>query len=231
MLPLQNIIKKTKKIREHFYFFKSTIYKNKMLSEEKLIKKLKRYSISAQQELYERYAVMFKKICLKYASQEADADDIMQDAFMKIFKKIETYNFEGSFEGWMKRIVINLALDNYKKKKKDILNFDDIQEYSIIDESKTSVELIDRKDINEDEIDYNLIEQANFSVDEMMVVVNRLKEEFKIVFQLYFFENLKHKEIADILDIPEKTSRTRLLRARAYVQLELYKMCINRVSI
>ncbi len=202
-----------------------------MLSEEKLIKKLKRYSISAQQELYERYAVSFKHICLKYVVHESEADDLLHEAFLKIFKHINQFKSQGSFEGWMKRIVINLALTNYKNNKKNMTYCDDIQNISTIENSEYHSGLIDKKDINKDKIDFSLIQQANFTVDEMIAVVNKLKEDFRVVFQLYFFENYKHKEIAEILEIEENTSRTRLLRARTFVQKELYKLCISKVSI
>lgn len=206
-----------------------------MLSESKLIKKLNRFNVSAQKELYENYAVSFKRICLNYVSRKEDADDILQESFMKIFKNIGQFSGSGSFEGWMKRIVINTALKHYRKEKqtKHQVSFDDVNETTIIgaDDKIDSIEYIDRNDFDESTIDYNVVLQANFSKTELLEAINTLKDDFKIVFNLYFVDEYKHSEIAEMLGIDENTSRSRLSRARKYVQQELYKKCIDRVTV
>jgi len=174
-------------------------------------------------------------MCLKYVSCQSDADDILQEGFLKIYKNIGQFKGEGSFEGWMKRIIINTALREYKKSKKNNshVQFDDIQEIDLVenqDEYKEK-EDINKNTIDYDNVDYSLVEKADFSSAEMQSVIDLLKDDFKIVFHLYFSENLKHAEIAEIIGINEKTSRSRLLRARKFVQKELYKLSIEKLSI
>lgn len=206
-----------------------------MLSESKLINKLNRFNVSAQKELYEKYAVSFKRMCLNYVTRHEDANDILQEGFMKIFKHIGQFKGEGSFEGWMKRIIINTALKHYRKEKqsKFQVNFDDVNESSIYheDEIQDTIEFVDRKDFDESTIDYNVVLQANFSKSELLEAIDKLKDDFKIVFNLYFIDDYKHQEIAEMLGIDENTSRSRLSRARKFVQKEIYKKCIDRVTV
>jgi RNA polymerase sigma-70 factor, ECF subfamily len=205
-----------------------------MQSEKKLIQRLKRYDVSAQKELYVKYAVDFKRMCLNYVRQKADADDVLHEGFMKILKNINQFNETGSFEGWMKRIIINTALKQYRNEKQSVnqFSFDDIQEKNIIgNHEEVDYERIDRRDIDQSKIDYSLIEKADFSKKELLEAIAELKEDFKIVFNLYFHDELKHQEIAEILGIDEKTSRSRLSRARRFVQETLYKKCIDKVTV
>ncbi|MBK8808455.1 MAG: RNA polymerase sigma factor [Bacteroidales bacterium] len=190
--------------------------------------------MSAQKELYEKYAVSFKRMALNYVRQKADADDVLQEGFIKILKNINQYNETGSFEGWMKRIIINTALKQYRKEKQSInqLSFDDIHETNILDiEDVVDHENVDIRDIDQSKVDYSLIERADFSKKELLEAIDTLKEDFKIVFNLYFHDDLKHQDIAEILGIDEKTSRSRLSRARKFVQEALYKKCIEKVTI
>lgn len=206
-----------------------------MLSEKKLIKRLQRYNVAAQKELYERYAVTFKRMCLNYVNQDTDADDILQEGFIKILKNINQFKGDGSFEGWMKRIIINTALKEYKKNKQKgaQLDFSEIQETKILNNNFDDDldKYIDAEDIDKNVIDYTLIEKAEFSKKELMEAIDQLKPDFKIVFHLFFMENYKHQEIAKMLDIDEKTSRSRLSRARKVIQHILYSECIKRVSV
>lgn len=205
-----------------------------MLTEKQLIKKCRRFNVAAQRELYERYAVGFKCLCVRYVKQSADADDVLQEAFLKIFQNIKQFKGEGSFEGWMKRIVINTALYHYKKtlRVKSHLSVDDVSEPSGTDfDDYEKSGSIDRTDIDENIFDYKLVEQADFSKKELLECVDKLKDDFKIVFNLYFIENYKHQQIAEVLGIDEKTSRSRLSRARKYIQELLYKKTIEKVSV
>jgi len=205
-----------------------------MLSEKQLIKKCKRYNLKAQKELYERYAPTFKCICMRYIKPETDADDVLQEGFLKIFKYIKQFKGEGSFEGWMKRIIVNTAL--YYCKKKTALK----EDFSVDDRDTIAVEnneeleensKIDRNDIDETTINYDLIEKAEFSKQELIDALDVLKDDFKIVCSLYFFEGYKHADIAEMLDIDEKTSRSRLSRAKKMLQDELYKRSITKMTL
>lgn len=203
-----------------------------MLSEKQLIKKCSQYNIKAQRELYERYAHIFKRLCLRYIRPETDADDVLQEGFLKIYKNIGQYKGEGSFEGWMKRIMINTAL--YYCKKKNALKEDytvDEHRGVVSDDSRIDAEKIDRKDIDENTIDYSLIENAQLSKKDIEEAVELLKDDFRIVFNLYFFENYKHQDIARLLDIDENTSRSRLARAKKMLQQELYRKSIKKMTM
>lgn len=205
-----------------------------MLSEKKLIKRCQRYNISAQKQLYEQYAVLFKQICIRYVEQNADADDVLQESFMKIFKYIKQFKGEGSFEGWMKRIVVHTALAHLKKKKKrsEQYSVDQMQEEHFFADEHTEDEgYIDRADVENETLDYRLIEKAEFTKEEIKDSCSVLKDEFRLVFNLFFFEDYKHAEIADILGIEENTSRSRLARAKKQIQAELYRRCLDRVTV
>jgi len=207
---------------------------NNMLSEKRLIKKCQQYNIKAQRQLYEQHAVEMKRVCIRYVKHNADADDVLQEAFLKIFKYIPQYKGEGSFEGWMKRIVVNTALAYIKKqqKRQEQYSVDEVQEEKFFrDEEVNDAQLVDRKDVEPEKIDYSLIEKAEFTKGEIKECSTVLKEEFRTVFLLFYFNDYKHTEIAQMLGIDENTSRSRLSRAKKQVQAELYKRCIDRVTV
>lgn len=203
-----------------------------MLSEKQLIKKCKQYNMKAQKELYDRYAVTFKLICLRYIKPETDADDVLQEGFMKIFNNIKQFKGEGSFEGWMKRIIVNTAIYHFKKKKarKEELNVDEINESTVLQDEEQEFSNVDKNDIDENKVNFALVEQAQFSKEELLACIETLKEDFKVVFNLFFIEDYKHKDIAELLGIDEKTSRSRLNRAKGMIQKALYKQSIEKVA-
>lgn len=205
-----------------------------MLSEKDLIKKCKRYNLAAQQELYNRYAGVFKQICLRYSTGTVDVDDVLQESFISIYKSIKSYKEKGSFEGWMKRIVVNTALQHYKRQKTQKLQYNLDELHVVADDSdqvNSGNHKIDRSDVNDSEVDYVLIQQADFSCKDIQDCSLMLKEELRIVFNLYFFEQYKHKEIGEILNIDESSSRTRLQRAREKMQTILYEKCLLKVTV
>jgi len=204
-----------------------------MLTENQLIRRCRRYNVSAQRVLYERYAPIFKRICLRYVSVDAEADDILQDSFMKIFDNIKSFKGNGSFEGWMKRIVINTALNHYRKEKRsgEKILLDEVYDTSCLGENDHEDTILNRKDITHSKADYSLVEQADISREELLDCVENIKEEFKLVFKLYFIDNMRHAEIGTLLGIDEKTSRSRLSRARQALKEELYKRSIDKISV
>lgn len=174
-------------------------------------------------------------ICMRYTNDPSEVKDILQEGFLKVYSKIKQYSGKGSFEGWIKRIMINTAITHYnKKKKKRHLDIENIKESQIkkefIDGDAISDKDIDKDDIDEDRINIEVIKKADFTVDELLSVLNILPGGFRMVFNLYVMESYKHKEIAKELKIDEKTSRTRLLRARKIIQKELYKLSIEKMS-
>ncbi|MBI4649445.1 MAG: RNA polymerase sigma factor [Bacteroidia bacterium] len=207
-----------------------------MCSVEEIIKGCKNYNKHSQKILYDKYAPKMKAICLRYAHNSYEAGDILQDGFIKVFANIRQFEAKGSFEGWIKRIIVNTAITHYHQNQKHQYHagIDEINERNILhadEENDVGADKeIDRSDINENRIDYSLIKSAEFSREELLGALNRVPENFRIVFNMFAIEEYSHKEIAQLIGIDENTSRTRLLRAKKILQEELYKMSIDKLS-
>lgn len=161
------------------------------MSLNQLILKSKKRDIDSQSQIYQLFAGKLFALCLKYSKTRQGAEDNLQDAFITIFNKIDQYKFKGSFEGWMKRIVVNTALQTYRQK--NVLN--------LVEENyPEEVEV----EINEEEI----------SLDFLLKIIQNLPERYRMVFNLYVLDGYSHKEIASMLGIAEGTSKSNLSRAR-----------------
>ncbi len=208
-----------------------------MITLEEVIKGCKQNNKFAQHLLYERYSSLMRGVCLRYMNDLNISNDIVQDGFIKVFSNIKNYKGTGSFEGWMKRIFINTAISYLRKHNKTnrFLNIDELNEYDLTDQNLNNhineENKIDRKDIINEPIDFQTIQAAEFSEVELLGVLGKLPERYRVVFNLYSIENLKHEEIADLLDIEIATSRSRLLRARALIKNELLTMCMEKLSV
>ncbi|MDR2954936.1 MAG: sigma-70 family RNA polymerase sigma factor [Prevotella sp.] len=171
------------------------------MNELQIIAGCKEQKREAQRILYERYARKMYGICLRYSSDQADAQDLLQDGFMKVFAHIGSFQEKGSFEGWLKRIFINLSLENLRKKKSLFQPSDDMQDIpDVVDES------------TEDSRMYKVSEV------ELLKMVQELPRGYSTVFNLYAIEDYSHKEIAEMLGINEGTSRSQYVRARQMLQ-------------
>lgn len=171
------------------------------MEELQLIEGCKRQDRKSQQLVYEKYARMMYGICLRYASEKEAAQDLLQDGFIKVFMNINSFENKGSFEGWMKRIFVNLALENIRKDKTKKMYSDDIENVSdldIIDEAEGDIDGI--------------------TEDELLKMVQELPQGYRSVFNLYAIEDYSHKEISEMLGIAEGTSRSQYIRARALLQ-------------
>lgn len=163
---------------------------------------------SAQSALYRKYASVMLAICMRYAKNRDEAEDILQEAFLKIFQNIESYRKEGSFEGWMKRIMINHALNFYRRSKKQPF-------------------LEDIESINENDIMDKEEQQASHvpvSAERLTALIQMLPPGYRMVFNMYVFEEYSHKEISIELSISENTSKTQLLKARRMLRKKLYDL-------
>lgn len=181
------------------------------MNELQIIAGCKEQKREAQRILYERYARKMYGICLRYSSDHADAQDLLQDGFMKVFAHIGTFQEKGSFEGWLKRIFINLSLESLRKKKSLFQFSDDIQNVpDVIDDS------------TEDSQMYKLSEV------ELLKMVQELPQGYSTVFNLYAIEDFSHKEIAEMLDISEGTSRSQYVRARQILQRKVKQYIMER---
>jgi RNA polymerase sigma-70 factor (ECF subfamily) len=164
---------------------------------DNIIKGCQRQEPLAQQRLYELYAGQMFGICLRYTNNEADAEDVLQDSFVKVFKKIKQFEFKGSFEGWLKRIMINTALEKYRNQYK-ILSINDNTNHYETDGVEDVADAI--------------------NANELMTLIQQLSPRYKMVFNLYAIEGYSHKEISEILNISEGASKSNLSRARIILQ-------------
>ena len=177
----------------------------------------------ARKMLYEEYSTKMRAVCYRYLGNIMDTEDILHESFIIIFAKIGQYSGKGSFEGWLKRIVINTSLNFLKKKRKSTISYGD--EMIEIWEQKNIENPISSKG---EEKDKDLVRRMNFSKDELMEIMQQLPEGYKLVFNLVVFEKHTHKEVGELLSITEGTSRSQLNRARKYLQQELYKASIEK---
>ncbi|WP_081208059.1 RNA polymerase sigma factor [Salegentibacter sediminis] len=162
---------------------------------DKLIRKCKKQDIKAQEELYRLYAGKLFGLCLKYSNNYQQAQDNLQDGFVSIFKKISQYQDKGSFEGWMKRIIINTALQKHRKEKfLDIINEDLLEEQEIE------------------------IEEEDLPVDFLLKLIQELPPRYREVFNLYVLDGYSHKEISALLSISQGSSKSNLARARGILK-------------
>ncbi len=138
-------------------------------------------------------------MCLKYSKNYEDAQDTLQDSFITIFKKIKQYDHKGSFEGWMKRITINTALQKYRQ--------------------KSPLQLVKEEAIEEVEDVY--YDESEVSVDFLLACIQELPDRYRLVFNLYVLDKFSHKEIAQMLEISEGTSKSNLSRARLLLKQKI----------
>jgi RNA polymerase sigma-70 factor (ECF subfamily) len=185
-----------------------------MLKEADIIKGCKEFNPVAQNALYKAYAPKMKALCVRYTSNEEEAKDLMQEGFIKVFSNIGSYNGKGSFEGWIKRIIINTAITHYKKNKHKYA----VEDISVVNSIEISVE-------QEEEVEELYSE---YTSEDLMKALNSLPEQYKIVFNLFYIENQSHAEIAQLLSLDEKTSRTRLFRAKKLLKEYLTNLSDKR---
>lgn len=174
------------------------------MTEEQIIVGCKSQKRDAQKALYETHARTMYGICLRYSVDEHAAKDLLQDGFIKVFAKISSYESRGSFEGWLKRIFVNLALEKIRKNK--TTNFNNAEDIENVAEEELQDPFEDK-------------ETEEISADELLAMVQKLPEGYATVFNLYAIENYSHKEIAEMLGISEGTSRSQYLRARQALQV------------
>lgn len=165
--------------------------------EAQLIKALKKADPKAQRSVYDQYSARMLGLCCRYVADEMLAEDVMIEGFMKVFGKIEQFNSDGSFEGWIRRIMVNEALGFLRKQKR-------LLEDSLSDDAVNVP-------------DYQLADQ-HIGAEEILSLVGQLPTGYRTVFNLYAIEGYAHTEIAELLGITESTSKSQLHRARAMLQ-------------
>ncbi|MGB1103888.1 MAG: RNA polymerase sigma factor [Crocinitomicaceae bacterium] len=173
---------------------------------DEFIPKIKEGNKLAFKELYEATAPLFKGIAYRYLHDEAKAEDVLQETYIKIYKSIASYTGEGNFEGWMKRILVNNCLNYIKKEKK--FAFDSLNGTP------------DQPDRPWDSV----IEHLSF--EEIVGLIENLPTGYKAVFNMAVFEGYSHKEIGEALGITASASRSQLTKAKASLKEELKKINI-----
>ena len=171
-----------------------TIYRAK---EDDLVKGCRRGDHHAQQRLYDLYSSRMYGVCCRYVKNTMQAEDILVMAFTKVFDRISQFKGEGSFEGWIRRITVNEAL-NYLRKSRTMV-------------VETDLEHAGR------ELDYNRLSD-HLEAEDLLKMIEKLPPGYRIVFNMYAIDGYSHKEIADQLGISENTSKSQLSRARTYLQ-------------
>ncbi len=173
------------------------------MTEDELINGCKKEDRHCQRIVFERFAGKMMTVCLRYARHRLEAEDILQDAFIKIFNNIQSFHGTGSFEGWVRRIVVNTALRDIQKSsfKNEQIGLENTIETS---EQPTAI--------------------SRLSEQEILKLISHLPDGYRTVFNLYVFEDFSHREIAGQLGIEESTSRSQLTKARQMLQMQMKKL-------
>jgi RNA polymerase sigma factor (sigma-70 family) len=170
---------------------------NQNIGEIDLINGCKEGDRRMQEELYRRFSPRMYAVCLRYAGNAEEAEDILQEGFIKIFKKLDSFRGEGSFEGWVRRIFVNTAIEHFRRKRY-LQPVTEKEENTIEGKSLSALDGLAEKDI--------------------LALVQQLSPGYRTVFNMYVVEGYTHKEIGDILGISEGTSKSQLSRAKVILQ-------------
>lgn len=170
---------------------------NHNISEIDLISGCKEGDRRMQEELYRRLSPRMYAVCLRYAGNTEEAEDILQEGFIKVFKKLDSYRGDGSFEGWVRRIFVNTAIEHFRRKR--------------------YLQPVTEKEENTIEGSY-LSVLDDLAERDIMALVRQLSPGYRTVFNMYVVEGYTHKEIGDIMGISEGTSKSQLSRAKIILQ-------------
>jgi RNA polymerase sigma factor (sigma-70 family) len=174
-----------------------------LMNEEDLIKGCVEENSACQRELYDKYAGKMFAVCLRYASTREDAEDALQEAFIRIFDNISKFRNEGSFEGWMRRITVHTVLRLIQKKTP--LQY--AEDTSALTKVSTASDAI-----------------GNLNEKDLLGLIKQLPQGYRVVFNMYAIEGFSHNEIAENLGISEGTSRSQYSRAKKHLQHFIHKL-------
>jgi RNA polymerase sigma factor (sigma-70 family) len=181
---------------------------------QKIIEGCTKGSSKDQEALFKMFADEMFAVCLYYSPNSTEAEDTLHEGFMKVFKNISSFKGQGSIKGWIRRILVNTALEKYRK--------------------KNPMYVLDNEDHAEVEDTYYEDAISNISANELMALIHELTPQYRMVFNLYALEGLSHKEIARQLNISEGTSKSNLARARTILQKKvkaLYYLSDKKVNV
>jgi RNA polymerase sigma factor (sigma-70 family) len=170
---------------------------NQNIVESDLIKGCLSGDSRMQEELYNRFASKMYAVCLRYSSNSEDAQDLLQEGFIKIFKNLDKFRAEGSFEGWIRRVFVNTSIEHYRRKV-NLISTSEREDNMVVDSSWNALDKLGEKDI--------------------IALVQELSPGYRTVFNMYAIEGYSHKEIGHLLGISEGTSKSQLARAKGILQ-------------
>lgn len=180
--------------------------RNQNITENDLISGCLSGNRRMQEELYRRFSPRMYAVCLRYAGRTEEAEDILQEGFIKVFKKMDSFRGDGSFEGWMRRIFVNTAIEHFRRKKY-LMPVTEKEENTIEGKYTSALDDLGAKDV--------------------LALIQELSPGYRTVFNLYVVEGYTHREIADMLGISEGTSKSQLSRAKVILQ-DMVKSFIDR---
>lgn len=169
------------------------------MTDEQLVKKCLEKDTLAQKQLFEFYSKRMMGVCLRYSKDRDEAQEVLQMGFIKVFEKLTLFNGKGSLDGWIRRVVVNTALDNIRKNKKFMDNVE--------------MDKVDFQLQNEDVSGYETMK-----AQDLLKIIQAMPTGFRTVFNLFAIEGYSHKEIAKELNISVNTSKSQYSRARAHLQ-------------
>lgn len=175
-------------------------YGTQIMIDEKLVKACLKGSKGAQQQFYEKHARTMMGLCLRYAANREEAEDFLQEGFIKVFEKLHLFEFRGSIEGWVRKIVLNTVLDKLRRNI-HLKNNDNLDNHYHLEGNENPYQHMDAK--------------------ELLKLVQSLPPGFRTVFNLFAIEGYSHKEIAAYLGVSESTSKSQYLRAREQLQKKI----------
>ncbi|MBE9667047.1 RNA polymerase sigma factor [Mucilaginibacter boryungensis] len=182
--------------------------KPKHITTDELISRSKAGDGKAQELLYKQFAGKMLAVCMRYATDRMEAEDMLQNGFIKMFQKLADYRGEGSFEGWVRRIMVHSSIEYYRKHHK-MMQVVDIEESGY-------------------EQSVNPLAAENLDAKDLMALIQQLSPGYRMVFNLYALEGYSHREIAKIAGITEGASKSQLSRARSILKEQIEKMEGNR---
>jgi RNA polymerase sigma-70 factor (ECF subfamily) len=177
-----------------------------MISENELIDGCLNNDRKAQKLLYEKYSSKMFGVCMRYAKSKEEAEDILSDSFVQVFVKLSSFKREGSFEGWIRRIVVNTSITAYRNNLKFNLNDEISEVHQLSDDNETAIDLL--------------------NVQQIKSIIQQMPDGYRMIFNLYVIEGYNHREIADLVGINEGTSKSQFSKAKKWLQNRLIKYSI-----
>lgn len=178
------------------------------MDDETLVQKCISGNAEAQRKLFDRFSPLMLGVAMRYIKDKERSEDVLQDGFIKVFKNLHRFEHKGSLEGWIRRIIVNTALDQIRKYKKEQTNVE-------LDDSP--FEIVKKSDAVE-----------RLQAEVLMEIVQELPDGYRIVFNMFAIEGYSHKEIAEQLNITESTSKSQYSRAKSVLRKTLKKYNIER---